>query len=453
MFKWACLLVVMLWGTAMRTFAQPIVCHPIVYDTLQSRGYYFMLAGRMVKDDKMKPSYLLVLNGKGNIVYYKPMKGSGFALQPNGLMSYFSETKFYLMDSTFTVVDSVGCVNGVATDSHDFIALANGHYLLIGTEEEPADLSKYSIFMQKNLPGSAKGKLLFGVVQELDANKNLVYEWHSKPYFKVEDVSTVYPMDTTKLDVTHFNSIDIAPDGNFIISARYSNEVVKVNRADGSLIWRMGGPNNTLKLLGDSLPFLGQHDARYVAPNRISLFDNGYGWEAQQHPARAVEYEIDEKAKTITKVWSYTHTPKIISDAAGNAQRLPNGNTLITYGRVKHYKPNISFEEVTPAGEKVIEVSFPDTLGGYRVFHYNSLPFSIHQPVIKVGHKGKYVKLSTKNKYPAYQWSTGETSRSIVVSSTGPYSLFVPYGQGGFVGSYVQVTAGMFKNNRKKPIK
>ena len=41
--------------------------------------------------------------------------------------------------------------------------------------------------------------------------------------------------------------------------------------------------------------------------------------------SRAVEYEINEAEKTITRVWEYQSKPEGYSAAMGSAQRLDNG--------------------------------------------------------------------------------------------------------------------------------
>jgi hypothetical protein len=54
-------------------------------------------------------------------------------LQQNGLLSYIHdngvEKKFMLMDSAYSVVDSVE-METYLLDTHDFIAMENGHFLI-----------------------------------------------------------------------------------------------------------------------------------------------------------------------------------------------------------------------------------------------------------------------------------------------------------------------------------
>jgi Arylsulfotransferase (ASST) len=407
-----------------------------VYDSVQGKGYYFLFTYKMRKRDAPGYGQQMIMDGTGHTIYYRIVpKASDFKLHPDGRMSYFGNDKFMIMDASFRIMDSVTCVNGIEIDNHDFVILPNGHYLLIGTKNRMANLSAYKIFMQKGMAGSKKAILKYGVVQELDKNKKLIYQWDSEPYFKIENAQKVYLSDTTNLDVTHFNSVDKDLDGNLIISARYSNEIIKVNYNTGVIMWRLGGKYNHFKCLNDSMPFLGQHEARILPNGHLLLFDNGYGEDAFKHNARALEYELDTVNKVSKLVWFYQNENKIISEATGNAQRLSNGNTLINYGKIENGKPNITFEEVNMSKQKIFSLSFADTVGSYRAFHYPSLPFKLRQPKLRIKKKGTDYYLEVKKKYKSYLWSTGATDEQIKITQAATYYVYVPYGDGGNISS------------------
>lgn len=213
-----------------------------IHNAKQSKGYYFLFTYRMRKTDTPTNGQQMILDGTGHTVYYRlTPKASDFKALRNGMLSFFNNDKFYLMDKTLRIVDSVGCVNGIETDPHDFAILPNGDYLLIGTEGKETDLSDQQIFMQRNLPGSAHAKVKAGVVQQLSPEKKLVYQWNAREYFKLQDASKIYLNDTVNIDITHFNSVAINRKGDFIISARYTNEVIKVSKKTNQLLWRLGG--------------------------------------------------------------------------------------------------------------------------------------------------------------------------------------------------------------------
>jgi Arylsulfotransferase (ASST) len=407
-----------------------------VYDSIQSKGYYFLFTYKMRKRDAPVDGQQMIIDGTGHTVYYRIVpKASDFKLHSDGRMSYFGNDKFMIMNASFKVVDSVACVNGIEIDNHDFVILPNGHYLLIGTKSRAADLSVYKLFMKRGMPGSKKANLKYGVVQELDENKKLIYQWDSEPYFKIEDANTVYLNDTTKLDVTHFNSVEKDKDGHLIISARYSNEIIKVNYNTGAIIWRLGGRCNQFKCLNDSIPFTGQHAAHILPNGHLILFDNGYGEDSVMHNARALEYELDTINQTSQLIWFYQNENKIISEATGNAQRLANGNTLINYGKIANGTPNITFEEVGANKQKIFSLSFDDTVGTYRAFHYPKLPFKLYQPKVQIKKEGKDMYLVVKTKHESYVWSNGATSNKIKITKPGTYYVYVPYGDGGNISS------------------
>lgn len=415
--------------------AQPYSFNIIGNKNKQSKGYYFFCTYKMRKDDVKRTNQQLIIDENGHAVYYQSNNAtSDFKVHKNSTISYFTGNKFVILDNTFNSVDSVGCVNTVKTDSHDFLILPNGYYALIGQKSIDYDFSRHNIFMQQNLPGSKKGKLIYNVIQLLNKNKELIYEWSSEKYFNINNLDKIYLNDTVNVDVTHFNSIDIDSKGNILVSARYYNELFKINRIDGAIIWRLGGKNNQFKFLNDTIPFLGQHDARFLPNGNISLFDNGYG--LAKHNARVLEYKLDEINKTCQLVWSYSSKNKtIISEATGNAQRLKNGNTLINFGKIQNGHPNIIFEEVNKKGKVIFSLSHSDTMGSYRAFHYKELPKNIKLPEIVKNKQNGQLLLTLKNKYQSYLWSNGATSNEITVDKPGVYFVYVSTGNGGFLSS------------------
>ncbi|HLT23747.1 MAG TPA: arylsulfotransferase family protein, partial [Ignavibacteria bacterium] len=167
-----------------------------------------------------------------------------------------------------------------------------------------------------------------------------------------------------KIDYSHGNSIEPDWDGNLLISSRHMDEITKINRTTGDIIWRFGGLNNEFTFLNDTRGFTYQHDARRVAPRRITLFDNGNHHSPPY--SRVVEYELDEVNKTAELVWEFDHNKEIFGFAMGNAQRLPNGNTVIGWGTGY---PSIT--EVDPNGNIVFEMAQEDSSWTYRALRYD----------------------------------------------------------------------------------
>jgi hypothetical protein len=218
------------------------------------------------------------------------------------------------------------------------------------------------------------------------------------------------------------------------LSSRHFNEITKINRSDSSIIWRFGGKRNEFTFLNDTVPFYGQHDIRRLSNGNVTLYDNG--WNSAYgpvHPARALEYTIDETAKTATLVWSYTYD-SLYSRATGNMQRLPNGNTLVNYGFIDSLH-NVTFVVVDSTGSKVFEIAFDDTCYSYRAFNFQSLPWTFHRPEITCEDSAGTQYLVAEPGHASYYWSNGATTQAIPVNVTDTYYVFVPYGTSGYISS------------------
>ncbi|MCC6369577.1 MAG: aryl-sulfate sulfotransferase [Bacteroidia bacterium] len=405
--------------------SQPPISISSSYGNPKNKGYYFLVPYGTSSKATNK-IMLLVLNGKGEVVHYKYVPfASDFKRHNNGKFSYWNGRKFCLLNKSLDIIDSVGCVNNIVTDSHDFLILKNGDYVLIGKQVITVDLSAKKIFNKKRFAGSKNAKVQNGVIQILNKKKELIYQWNSEKYFKPEDASFFYLTDSVNVDVSHFNSVSLDSDGNLLISARYFDQVLKVSRKTGEVMWRLGGKTGDVKVMNDTVPFYGQHDARFFATNKFSLFDNGYTFDSLKHNARAIEYELDEKTKTAKVIRNYSNENRIISEATGNVQKLDHGTILINYGKIQGWKNNITFEVITIKGQKLFLGAFRDTLGSYRTYYHGRPNFKIELPKIKSTKKDTLTCLTTRRKYKYYFWSTGEETPSINASKPGKYHVFI----------------------------
>jgi len=166
---------------------------------------------------------------------------------------------------------------------------------------------------------------------------------------------------------THGNSIEI--DGDYIIvSNRAMSEVIKYNRFNGEVYWILGGPLNDFEFIND--PLSGphkQHDVRRLENGNLMIFDNGHGLQGagETRPTRIAEYEIDENNLIATLVWEYLHPEEYVASNQGSAQRLENGNTLISWGGVGGHGSIIT--EVNYSKEILLELRYPLGSSAYKV--------------------------------------------------------------------------------------
>jgi hypothetical protein len=328
-----------------------------------SPGYFFLCDFHLT--DVGYQSHLIIADDEGVPIasHETASRALDFKLQPNGWMTYYdtSVRYHYALDSHFKVIDQFRCGNGYSTDIHELKLLPDGHALLMGYDVQPIDMSGI-------VPGGRKRAAVVGlIIQELDRSKRVVFQWRSWDHYQITD-ATDRDFTAAVIDYAHGNSIEKDTDGDLIISSRHMDEVTKISRRTGEIVWRWGGKNNQFTFVNDPVGFSHQHDVRRIANENVTLFDNGFYHSPPF--SRAVEYQLDERRRTATLVWEYHPTPPVIAFAMGSVQRLDSGNTVIGWGSLQ----GTTVTEVTPAGEVVAGLALDAPLVSYRSFRFEWPP-------------------------------------------------------------------------------
>jgi arylsulfate sulfotransferase len=227
--------------------------------------------------------------------------------------------------------------------SHDVLPLWNGHTILLVQEQRSVWLT--------DPPGPGKFTILGDALVDLDENFQPVWVWST---FDNLDVNR-HPMEfdaADGYDWTHCNCIQIAPDGNLILSSRHQNWVMKIDYegggGGGAILWKLGYQGD-FTLVGsqtaDTDWFFAQHYPNLLEAdgNRITLlsvFDNGNdrcfampgGCEATSPPpppsfSRGAIFSIDETAMRAALVWQYPLNE--YSFWGGDVMSLINGDIEI----------------------------------------------------------------------------------------------------------------------------
>ncbi|MEJ2103517.1 MAG: aryl-sulfate sulfotransferase [Ignavibacteriaceae bacterium] len=311
--------------------------------------------------------YLMILENDGLPVYYKRYDNLqlDFKLQNNGNLTFFSGSlgKYFEMNNFYSIVDSFNCGNGYQTDMHELIILSNGHSLIIGNDFQ-------YIRMDTIVAGGDSNAVVEGnIIQELDQNKNVIFQWRSWDHFQITDATPDIDLTAALIDYMHCNAIEEDSDGNLLISSRHMDEVTKIDRQTGNIIWRLGGvscKNNQFNFINDSTGFSHQHDIRRLSNGNITLFDNGNLHNPEY--SRACEYQLDEINKTATLVWQYENDPITYNTAMGSTRRSSEGNTIIGWG-FNDGPPSVS--EIHPDNSTAWAISFPENVYTYRAFKFS----------------------------------------------------------------------------------
>ena len=291
-------------------------------------GYYFIAPNSMdsisMLDHAGKNMFKRRVGPHANVLPYKGKWLTHFATIGNTPV-------FIRRDVNLNPIDTLRTVNGVQTDFHECRIISDTSYIILGIREDTVDLS--------SIPGGRPRAIVWNnVIQERTFSGRTLVEWRSLDHIPVADAIDSVEVNTPVVDYIHINSVVIDRDGNYLISCRHTDEVIKVNRSTGAVMWRLGGSlskGNQFQWLNDSAGgfrgFSHQHSAIRTARGTILLFDNG-NFKPGDRASRVVEYEVDEQAKTVRKVFEFIPSPSIYAATMGSVQELPNGNIVIGWG-------------------------------------------------------------------------------------------------------------------------
>src|SRR5215210_1939580 len=270
--------------------------------------------------------------------------------------------EYVIFDSSYHEITRVQPGNGHRGDLHEFSITPQDTALLTSYAATPTDLSP--------IGGPEEGMAWGGIAQELDIEtKEVLFEWRSLEHVGVEESYREEPPQDpdTPLDYFHINSIDIDFDGNWLISAKGTSAVYKVDRQSGEILWRLGGKKSDFEM-GEGTRTAFQHDARRQEDGTITVFDNGAPPQVHEQ-SRGIVVELDMDGMNATLVREFTHPNKLISTSQGNVQVLPNANLFVGWGSAPY------FSEFSHEGELLFDAQLLGDGQSYRAFRF---PWSGH---------------------------------------------------------------------------
>ena len=239
---------------------------------------------------------------------------------------------FGQLNKALSLATCLGCNITVVGTHHDFVALPNGHILVLAAETLP----------ESGLTGYPNPVNVTGdVIIDLDENHVPVWIWSEFDHLDLNRHPILFP------DWTHTNAIVYSPDDKaLIISVRHQHWIVKIDYNDGQgtgdIIWKLGHEGD-FALQGGTDPqdwFYAPHDVNIISPNstgmfQLLLFDNGNQRVLDSIgttcgttvpcESRVPIMQLDETAKTATIEWVDDLDP-LFSIFGGSARLLANGN-------------------------------------------------------------------------------------------------------------------------------
>lgn len=233
---------------------------------------------------------------------------------------------------------------------HDLIQLPNGNYMgIVETNSMgPIPIGEWTPLFQ-SLGFVADGSTIEfpwvgdKLVEWDKDTKEIIWEWNVFDHFNMNDFDQFGgTWNQAYLDLhhdwTHVNALtyDDSEDAIYI-STRHLSRITKIDYPSGEIIWNMGHnmPSGDVEI-GHEIGFSFQHSVQILDNGNILTFDNGNlspeFRQTEQQISRAIEIKIDsiDNAFSAELIWEYELAPELFGFASGNAQKLDNGNVLIT---------------------------------------------------------------------------------------------------------------------------
>lgn len=326
----------------------------------------------------------------------------GYQDQVNLVQVDFDGNIVWKFDKTEWIEDPGSEPRYMARQHHDYQREGSsvGYY---GPHENPQTTSGNTLILvheDVNVPEISDKPLLDDKIIEVDWEGNIVWEWKASDHFDefgfdeyAKNVMFRNPsmVPSGRGDWMHINSMSTLgenkwydagderfhPD-NIIIDARNTNILAIISKATGEIVWQIGPNFDTSEKLRKLGWIIGQHHFHLIpkglpGEGDFLVYDNG-GAAGYGAPNPASPFGIRNAVRDYSRVlqfdpitlditWQYTPDEaghilfadgsKFYSPYISSAQRLPNGNTLITQGS------DGRVFEVTPAHEIVWEFINP----------------------------------------------------------------------------------------------
>lgn len=179
-------------------------------------------------------------------------------------------------------------------------------------------------------------------------------------------------VETKLIVLSHANSIDKTPSGDYIVSARHTSTIYLVSGVNGSVLWRFGGSRSDFQLQGFN--FSNQHDARVQSVNDttmvLSLLDNASNNDHRIHPTASVStalyIALDLINRTAAVLLAIPRPDQGLSHLRGNVQHLTDsGNTVVGWSQ------NNYVSEHSASGELLAEARWTSSrFNAYRSYKF-----------------------------------------------------------------------------------
>jgi len=354
------------------TAALPADLPPLDVEVLDAdavaEGYVLFGARRWTPSQDAEWGYLLALDESGDVVWYLDVgRPSGdLRMLDNGNLVYqagnVSMTEITMDGETVWTREAPDV--GIDSFHHEAFPTAEGNFVVLSSELRsiggyPGDAT-YDVVGDTVAVLSGDGSTLVAEHSLLDVLDPLrTRAGFDNPYWN----SHYADESSGTKDWSHGNAVIEDPaDGNFILSLRHQDWLVKIDSSTGDVIWRLG-EDGDFTMSGEGEWTYHQHAPEIQDDGNLLVYDNGNArtsLASDEAPfTRAVEYDVDETGMTVTQVWEYRGESAYFSPFVGDVDRLPNGNVLITDGGLIVGCPEVGNDAACAVGAPTTQTAPP----------------------------------------------------------------------------------------------
>ncbi|UCG04291.1 MAG: aryl-sulfate sulfotransferase [Candidatus Heimdallarchaeota archaeon] len=329
----------------------------------------FEQENRKKKGDKI--AFLLVADINGNVIASKEIIKGNYLLADYSAELINSTTILLRIGSDLTLW------NYVKDSIHTLFTLGEGHH----HDFEYNPFTNTILALKKVYTTFPNGtKYRFDEIVEYNREGDSVWSLDIRTFIPPSHWCPYRDMLGKIADVTHANSLfwDVETDSIFL-NLRNTNTFYKINHKTKEVIWGIGeyGNFSLFDINGNkrSNLFFHAHSIEKIARNTFILFDNDFHNQTDRmnQQSRMVEIKINSETMTANETWSWIAPEQYYCSYWGDADRLPNGNRLGTFGTKNHPNTHVGARavEINEEGEIVWELYFENsdefTYGIYRM--------------------------------------------------------------------------------------
>lgn len=228
---------------------------------------------------------------------------------------------------------------------------------------------------------------LFDMILEYNVKGHIIWALDTHSFISHTQWCPYQDMMSDKRDLTHSNTLfwDFEEDIIYY-NSRNVNTFYKINHTSSEIIWSLGEYGNFTLFNKNGIEkeclFYHAHAIEKISDNLFIIFDNDAHnqTDSNNKRSRMLEITINESTMTANESWSWVAPSDYYSAWWGDADRLPNGNRLGTFGTVTHPDTNLGARlvEVNEEGSIVWEMNFPPNppfiYGVYRMERFSFSP-------------------------------------------------------------------------------